>query len=324
MEDTQRPFDDIRNLIRTMPGEDNAAGMAVREKIANFPGPQPILGLQQDSLEWLASWQKKENPSIERPLVAVFAGTHDVSKHLFGPNIIKKASHRVQGLTSGKSAIRGMAAGLGATYKIYEMGLEHPVPDMTEAETLSEIECAAAIAFGMEVVAEGADIIVLGAAGLGAATAAAAIAQGLYGGASDYWAGGQGEIAEARIAAVEKAMRTHTGISSDPLECLRVFGGRDIAGLVGAIIAARHQSIPVLLDGFIVCAAAAILHKIDPKALDHCWAGHLSAEPAHGALLDRLGKTPMLDFGLPVGDGTGATFALGTIASSVSALTSLV
>ena len=100
---------------------------------------------------------------------------------------------------------------------------------------------------------------------------------------------------------------------------LRRFGGRDIAGLVGAILAARHQRIPVLLDGFVVCAAAAVLHKIDPGAIDHCYAGHISAEPAHGALLDRLGLSPLLDMGIGVGDGTGAGLAMGQLKAAASA-----
>ena len=132
--------------------------------------------------------------------------------------------------------------------------------DMTKAESLSERDCAAAIAFGMEVVAEGADIIALGNAGFGSASAAAAIALGLFGGTAEYWAGGEGEAAQARIKLVSEGAKLHKDLLGDPLEVLRCFGGRDIAGMVGAILAARHQAIPVILDGYVVCAAAAVLH----------------------------------------------------------------
>lgn len=310
MSSSLKPFDDIRQLIATMPDANDSAREEAARQITSFPGPKPALGNWEDRVLWLAGWQGAQEPQIERPLIAVFAGTHDVASQISDVSIVEAARARVQSLTEGRAGLRGMAAGLNAAFKVYEMGLEYPVPDMTEGETLSEKDCAAAMAFGMEVVAEGADIIVLGNAGYGSAIAAAAIARGLYGGASDYWAGAHNDTAEARVDAVQRATSRHGDILSDPLACLRCFGGRDIAGLVGAILAARHQSIPVLLDGFVVCAAAAVLHSIDPRATDHCLAGHLSSEPAHGALLDRLGLSPIMESGVAVGDGTGATFAL--------------
>jgi len=165
------------------------------------------------------------------------------------------------------------------------------------------------------------DIIVLGAAGLGAATAAAAMNIALYGGAANYWAGGDG--AEARIKAVETGVSSHSGKTSDPLDILRIFGGREIAGLIGAILAARHQRIPILLDGYVSCSAAAILHAIDPSATDHCIASHLSAEPAHDALLSRLGLNPVLDLHVNIGDGTGGALALSILKAASAGLNSL-
>ena len=77
--------------------------------------------------------------------------------------------------------------------------------------------------------------------------------------------------------------------------------------------AARTQKIPVILDGYVIGAAAAVLHAIDPSALDHCIAGHVSAEPGHRRLLERLGKRPLLDLGLRLGEGTGAAAALSLV-----------
>jgi nicotinate-nucleotide--dimethylbenzimidazole phosphoribosyltransferase len=91
---------------------------------------------------------------------------------------------------------------------------------------------------------------------------------------------------------------------------LRRLGGREFAAIAGAIIAARFQRIPVLLDGFVTCAAAAILHKAEPTALDHCLAAHRSGTPAHDKLLNLLGKKPLLDFGIAREDGTGAALAI--------------
>ncbi len=317
-----RPFDDIRALIETMPQADAAAAQAVRDIVSDFGDNLKPLGRNANYLAWLAEWQGKA-PSIDRPLIAVFAGSHGVAGSVFGEDIISSAQARVKSLTEGAAGVRGIAASLQAAFKVYELGIEHPSADFTSEPSLSEGDCAAAIAFGMEVVAEGADIIALGNAGFGAATAAAGIARGLYGGAAKYWAGGEGDAAMRRVEAVRAGAKLHKDHLSDPLEVLRRFGGRDIAGMVGAILAARHQAIPVILDGYVVCAAAAVLHKLDPASIAHCMAGHVSAEPAHQALLDRLDLKPMLDLGIGLGDGTGAAFALGTLRASVQALATL-
>lgn len=318
------PFDDIRALIQSAPSADQEMFESVDQGFKSFSGPKPVIGHWEDPVKWLASWQRRKQPSIEKPLIAIFAGSHGVCQNLDISDVIHEAKTRVKSLTEGEAAIRGLAKASGAAFKVFEMGLEYPVPDMAQEATLSEKECTAAIAFGMEVVAEGADIIVLGNAGMGSATAAAAIARGLYGGASEYWAGAHNASAKQRIKAVDAATELQSGNLFDPLNCLRLFGGRDIAGLVGAIIAARHQSIPIILDGFVVCVAAAVVHSIDANAISHCQAGHLTAEPAHGALLDRMGLQPLHDFGIAVGDGTGAVYAMNSLRLSAAAYETLV
>jgi len=317
-----RPFDDIRDLIATMPDPDSKAMELVAQILSTDGDKLQPLGHMAQSLEWLAGWQGRM-PSIDRPLIAVFAGTHGIASQIFDHDIIRQAHMRVKNMTEGTAGVRGIAASLQAAYKVYELGLDYPSDNFTQKASLSEKDCAAAIAFGMEVVAEGADIIALGNAGFGAATAAAGIARGLYGGAAEYWAGGTGETAKARIEAVEAGANLHKDRLGDPLEVLRCFGGRDIAGMVGAILAARHQSIPIMLDGYVVCAAASVLHKLNPDSLSHCMAGHVSTEPAHQALLDRLDLRPLHDLGIGIGDGTGATFAMGTLRSAAQALKTL-
>ena len=322
MTSTGRPFDDIRALTDSMPEADESACDHVKHVIADFGETLSPLGSNAHYAKWLAKWQGRA-PSIDRPLVTVFAGSHGVAKDVFGDDVIPRAQARVKAMTEGAAGVRGVAVSLQAAFKVFELGIEYPAADFTQEPSLSEKDCAAAIAFGMEVVAEGADIIALGNAGFGSATAAAAIALGLYGGTAEYWAGGEGEAATSRIKAVNAGTALHKNLLSDPLEVLRCFGGRDIAGMVGAILAARHQAIPIILDGYVVCAAAAVLHKIHPNSIDHCIAGHVTAEPAHQALLDRLGLKPMHDMGIGIGDGTGAAFALGTLRSTCQALASL-
>ena len=307
------PFDDIRDLIAKIPAPQEGSGAQISQKLERASNGLMPLGRLNEGVSWLAAMQGREAPIINKPLVAVFIGSHMVAKTVLGADPVKGGLERMEILSAGKAAVRGIAAQQGAAFKVYDMGINQPAADMSIEPSLSERECAAAIAFGMEVVSEGADIIAIGNAGFGTATAAAGVARGLYGGAAGYWAGGQGDMAAKRIETVELAASLHKNSLGDPLEILRCFGGRDIAGMVGAILAAGHQKIPVLLDGYAVCAAAAIVHRLNPNGLGHCRAAHLTIEPAHGALLDRIGKKPMLELGIGIGDGSGAALALGVL-----------
>ncbi len=315
---TAKPFDDIRNLVASMPAPHADMMIKVTSRLQSAASGLNPLGKLDEIVTWLAGWQGTDTPQIQKPMVCVFVGAHMVAEFVKGKDPVELAKRRVKALSSGQTAVRGIASAQDAAYKIYEMGIEKPAKDMRNEASLSERECAQAIAFGMEVVSEGADLIVLGNAGVGTATAAAGITRGLYGGAAQYWAGGDGETAQRRIEAVGDATHFHKDILTDPLEVLRCFGGRDVAGMVGAILAARHQKIPVLLDGYAVCSAAAVLHALNPSSLEHCLAVHITSEPAHGALLDRIGKTPVLDMGVGIGDGSGAALAIGLIKAAAS------
>ncbi len=315
---TQHPFDDIRKLAQGLPAGDMGVGAQIAAKLAKSLGGLEPLGHLSEAVAWLARWQGTQTPSITKPLVSVFIGTHQVAGHVLGADVVEGGKARMASMAKGSAGVRGIAGSVSAFFKVFDMGIEAPAADMRTAPSLSQRDCAGAMAYGMEVVAEQCDIIVLGNAGFGSATAAAGIARGLFGGAAGYWAGGDGKTAARRIEAVEQAANTHKEILSDPLEILRCFGGRDIAGMVGAILAARHQNIPVLLDGFTVCAAAAIVHALNPAALDHCLATHKTTEPAHGALLERIGKKPLLDFGLGIGDGSGAALSIGVLRAAAA------
>ena len=305
MSSSATPHDDLRNLIETVPPLPCAPVEAIEAASADAS-----LGGLSTHLARVATAQGRATPRMTQPLVAVFAGAHAVA----GEGASAHARARVDALTRGISPLRGIAAEAGAAFKIYEFGIEHPCADMCEGPSLTPRETAAAFAFGMEVVAEGADVIALGSVGAGTSAAAAAIACALYGGASADWASGpNGSDVQAALSANAKAL-------GDPLETLSAFGGRDLAGLAGAITAARYQNIPVILDGFATCAAAAVLYAVAPDSLAHCIAGHRSAEFAQHALLDRLGLSPVVDFGIGVGDGTGAALALGSLKSAAAGL----
>lgn len=316
------PFDDIRGLVASMPGPDMAAANAVRSRDAQLTKPTGSLGRMEEIAEWLAAWQGKAQPRVDRPLVCVFAGNHGVVAQ--GVSAFPQAVTRqmLENFAAGGAAINQICAAFDLGFKVFDLALDLPTGDFTQGDALDERACVATMAFGMEALAGGADLLCLGEMGIGNTTSAAAIYAALYGGDAAAWCGRGTGVDDAgfarKVAAVEAGLAFHAAHLADPLEVLRRFGGREMAAICGAILAARLQRIPVILDGYVVSAAAAILHALDPSALDHCLAGHLSAEGAHAQVLARLGKQPLLALDMRLGEGTGAALAASLVKAAAA------
>ena len=316
------PFDDIRALLPLMPEASVRAAEAVRARQAELTKPPGSLGRLDDLVVFLAEWQDKPMPTILHPQMAVFAGNHGVVARgvsAYPPSVTRAM---LENFAAGGAAVNQICATYGIGLKVFELALDIPTADITEAPAMDEAACAATIAFGMEAIAGDVDVLCLGEMGIGNTTVAAAIYAALYGGTAADWVGrgtGVDDPGLARkVAAVDAALACHDGHLKDPLEVLRRLGGREIAALVGAILAARMQRVPVLLDGFVVCAAAAVLHALDPQTIDHCLAAHVSAEQAHRRVLEKLSKPPLLDLGMRLGEGSGAALALGVLKAALA------
>ena len=259
---------------------------------------------------------------MTRPLVAVFAGNHGVTARGVSPFPASVTAAMVANFAAGGAAINQICAQSGLGLKVFELALELPTKDIVVEPAMDEAGCAATIAFGMEAIAGGTDLLCPGEMGIGNTTIAAAIYHALYGGKAGDWVGRGTGLDDAglqrKTEVVEAAVALHRPHLGDPLELLRRLGGREVAAIVGAILAARIERVPVILDGYVVCAAAAVLHALDPRCLDHCVAGHRSAEGAHAKVLERLGKPPLLDLGLRLGEGTGAALAAVIVRSALA------
>ena len=320
------PFDDIRALMAHLPPLDEEAAAAIRARDAQLTKPPGSLGRLEEIAVWLGAVQAKSIPTASRPLVAVFAGNHGVAARGVSPYPPSVTAAMVANFAAGGAAVNQICGHLGLGLKVFELALEIPTADITVEPALDEAACAATIAFGMEAI-HGTDLLALGEMGIGNTTVAAAIYAALYGGEVRHWVGRGTGVDDAgyarKLAAVEAALLLHRDHLADPLEVLRRLGGREVAAMVGAILAARIERVPVILDGYVVCAAAAVLHAMDPAALDHCVAGHRSAEGAHGDVLARLGKAPLLDIGLRLGEGSGAALAAGIVRSALACHTGM-
>jgi nicotinate-nucleotide--dimethylbenzimidazole phosphoribosyltransferase len=156
--------------------------------------------------------------------------------------------------------------------------------------------------------------------GIGNTTTAGAVAAALYGEAGAKWVGrgtGVDDVGLTRkAAAVDAGLNRHRSDLGDPLKVAAVLGGRELAAILGATLAARHHGIPVLLDGFVVTAAVAPLAKLNPAGLAHVLAAHVSAETPHRRLLDLLRLAPLLDLNMRLGEGSGACLAVNVVRSA--------
>lgn len=310
---TGLPFDDIRALVANLSGPDVAAVEAVRKRDAELTKPPGSLGRLEGLAEWLAAWQGHA-PRVTRPLCAVFAATHGVTGQGVSPYPAEVTAQMVVNFAAGGAAINQICVANDIGLKVFDLALEHPTEDFTQAPALDERGCAATMAFGMEAVAGGTDLLCIGEMGISNTTVAAAIYAALFGGEPGEWVGagtGADEAMVARKAEVVAAgLARHADHLDDPLEVLRRLGGREVAAMAGAILAARVQNVPVLIDGFVAGAAAAVLHAMNPHALDHCRFAHRSAERGHAKALELMGGEPILDLGMRLGEGTGAALAV--------------
>lgn len=312
-----RPFDDFRALLHNLPQPDENMLAAARAHQDRLTKPQGALGRLEEIAIWLATWRGQEKPVITRPLVAVFAANHGVTDENVTPFPRSVTRQMVDNFASGGAAINQICIANDLGLKIYDLALDYPTMDISRDAAMDERGCAATMAFGMEAIAGGTDLVCLGEMGIGNTTVAAALAFGLFGGEAEDWTGpgtgSTGAYFERKLKTIRKAVALHREYLDDPFEALRRLGGREFAAIVGAILAARMEKIPVILDGFVVSVAAAVLFKAHPQALDHCLVGHVSAEPGHRRLLEKLGKKPLLDLGMRLGEGTGAALAAGVV-----------
>ncbi len=285
---TASPFDDIRALASSPPAAGAAPALVQSDRLAEISS-------------WLTAWTDKTPPAVNRPVVALYAG----ARQGVGPR--GYARDRLEAVASGGATVCRLAGAQGAGLEAFDLAVDRPTPNAVDKPAMSEKECAATMAFGMEALAKQPDLLVPGVIAAETDMIASCIALALFGGEATDWT----DAPDLVVAAVARA-REEGGLD-DPLQVLRQLGGRETAAVAGAILAARVQKIPVLLDGYAACAAAAVLHRIDPGLLDHCIAAHAGAAKGHRRLLEAIDKRPLLALDIGDEEGVGGASALALV-----------
>lgn len=308
-----QPYADILDLIKIAPGGDASAVEKVRARDGQLTKPAGSLSGLERLVEHLARWQCKAPPTLENPMVAVFAGNHGVTAQGVSAFPAEVTAQMVANFTNGGAAISQICALHELNLRVFELALDMPTGDITQEAAMDDKMCAATIAYGMEAIAGRPDLLCIGEMGIGNTTVAAALYAALFGGTGADWVGRGTGVDDAGLArkadAVDRALAFHGDALDHPLTILARLGGREIAAMMGALVAARHHKIPVIVDGFVATSAAAVVHAINPAALDHCIFAHTSAEHGHIRALEAMGKTGLLNLGMRLGEGTGAALA---------------
>lgn len=313
--------------LLSLPSLDDVARTAVVERAAEVLRPSGALRRLDEIAARIAAVQGTTSPAVRNPAVVVFAADHGVTAGGVSAYPADVTAAMLAAVRSGKATINAMAATIGATVDVYDVGVGAPTGDIRVEPAMSPDRFAAVIGMAIaavDAVAErGTDLLVLGELGIGNTTIAAALAAALLGGDTALWVGrgtGVDDDGLGRKRAAVDAARSRIGHVFDPIEIMREIGGAELTGMAAACLRARQLRIPVVLDGYLAAAAVLPLHRVDPGALDHCIAGHVSAEPGHQRLLDEFGLEPLLDLDLRLGEGSGALAAVPLVVMACAAV----
>ncbi|HIJ61391.1 MAG TPA: nicotinate-nucleotide--dimethylbenzimidazole phosphoribosyltransferase [Rhodospirillaceae bacterium] len=315
-----RSFAGIRAMLAALPPADSDALAAARLREPQLTKPPGSLGRLEEIAHHLAAWQGRHPPRLERVRAHVFAGNHGVAAlgvSAYPPAVTEQM---VLNFRHGGAAINQLCRAFGIELAVDALDLDQPTADFTRGPAMSEAQCLSAMAIGAKAAQPGTDLLVLGEMGIGNTTPAAALSHALFGGQAADWTGrgtGVDDLhLDLKVKAVAKAVAANGGL--DPVALLAALGGRELAAIAGAVLAARLRRIPVMLDGYVCTAAAAILEAAQPGALDHCLVGHASVEPGHRRLLERLNKRPLLDLDMRLGEGSGAALAVALARAAIA------
>lgn len=308
--------------LRSLPAPDTAAREAAAARQAQLTKPAGSLGRLEEIALFMAGWQGNAIPRADRVAAVVFAGNHGCAARGVSAFPVEVTAQMVANFHGGGAAINALAWSCGASLDVVALDLDRPTGDIAQSPAMSEEECLAALNAGAAAVPADCQLFLPGEMGIGNTTPAAALCAASLGGHAADWVGKGTGIDKAALVRkrqlVDDALALHAGDCESAFQILRRLGGREIAAMAGAVLAARQRRIPVLLDGFICCSAIAPMARFVPAITDHCLAAHRSAEGAHGRLLDALGLDPLLALDMRLGEGSGAAVAAQIVRSALA------
>lgn len=333
----------VAELVARIEPLDEHAMRAARRRHAELTKPQGSLGRLEDLAIHLAGIQGTARSRCNRPAVVVAAADHGVAREGVSAYPAQVTAQMLANFVCGGAAINAIARQVGARVVVVDFGVASPggpppgvidrriapgTASFLHRSAMLPEQATAAILAGAEVFeaefAGKADLLATGEMGIGNTTSSAAITAVLTGKPVDSVTGRGTGIDDTRleqkVRVIEQALQYHQPDPDDPLAVLVALGGFEIAGLVGVMLAAATNRVPVLLDGYICSTAALVAVRIAPLLRDYLIASHLSVECGHVAVLEALQLEPLFDLSLRLGEGTGAALAIPVVRSAAAIL----
>lgn len=333
----------LQSTIAAIPAPDLAAAREAQARLDHKTKPPRSLGRLEDLACALAAVRGTAELELPRKAVVIMAGDHGVAEEGVSAFPQEVTAQMVLNFAGGGAAINVLARHAGAEVLVVDMGVKAPLPAspairsvrvapgtaniakgpaMTRAQATTALE--AGIAVANELADRGVTLLAIGEMGIANTTPASALAAAFTGRPPAEVTGrgtGIGDEAHRRkIEVIARALEVNRPDPADPLGVLAALGGYEIAGLAGVVLGAAARRVPVLTDGLIATAAALCAVRIAPRAGFAVLASHRSVEAGHQHLLAALGKKPLFDFDLRLGEGTGATLAMHFVDAAVRVL----
>ena len=345
-----KPLEKILQAIR--PIDPNWMDSA-RQRQLELTKPPGSLGRLEEIANRCAAIRESLQPTASRPRIVLFAADHGVCAEGVSAYPQDVTAQMVLNFLRGGAAINAFARSGEIDLQVVDVGITAPLSssndlidssnnlisrrvrpgtrNFCEEPAMTEAEMAAALETGIELacdsVTAGYDLLGFGEMGIGNTTSASAIAAALSGEPVHVvvgsGAGADDACMDRKRSAIQRALALHADSLADPLDILRCVGGFEIAAMCGFCLGAASRRVPVVTDGFIATAAAALAVRLSPAASGYVFASHRSAEPGHTHFLAMLNQEPLLDLGMRLGEGTGAALAMKLIQAAVAAFTGM-
>jgi nicotinate-nucleotide--dimethylbenzimidazole phosphoribosyltransferase len=336
----------LQQTIEQIMPPDAAVRAQAHRRLEMLTMPHWALGRLLDLAVDLAGITRSLRPPVGRKAIVVMAGDHGVVAEGVSKYPQEVTPQMVANFAAGGAGINALARQAGASVRVVDMGVAADLgglvasgkvlsrrigpgtrniaagPAMSRAEAVAAVE--AGITVARELAAE-VDVYGTGDMGIGNTTPSSAIVAALSGRpAAEVTGHGTGvdEIQFAhKVRVIERSLAVNHPDPGDGLDVLAKVGGFEIGGIAGLILGAAALRKPVVVDGFISTAGALIAHTLCPAAAGSMIAAHRSAEKGHRTAMEILGKQPLIDLDLRLGEGTGAALAMNFLEAAVRVLT---
>ncbi|TXI43793.1 nicotinate-nucleotide--dimethylbenzimidazole phosphoribosyltransferase [Methylophilus sp.] len=316
---------------------------ALMRQINQKTKPLGALGRLETLALQLGLMQQTERPTLQQPTMLVFAGDHGIVAEGVSPYPQAVTAQMVQNFLNGGAAINVFARQHGFDLHVVDSGVNavfQPHPMLIDAKlgmgtenfrhlpAMTADQCTQAIMRGAQiardVIAQGCNVLALGEMGIGNTSSASCLMSVLCDLPMHQCVGRGTGLSDKglqhKLSVLTSALQSHHVPADDPLQALTVFGGFEIAMMVGALLAAAEAKTALLIDGFIATSALLVASKLYPQVIDYCVFAHCSDESGHSMMLSHLKAQPLLHLSLRLGEGTGAVLAYPLLQSAVAFL----